>query len=208
LFVQNRLWTEVVRMLQQKLPAQEKGKYDSIIDEYFCGKFSVEMKCDEAEAETVTKTEEKFLQLSCFISEEIKYMQSGIVSKLVEKITKHSPTLEKDALYTKSSKIDRLPAYLTVQMVRFYYKERASTNAKMLRDVKFPMSFDAHDLCTKRLQDKLLPMREKFKELEDAETTKKLTLQDKEKKSETGNIVPFQFADGTSTFKKIKPIEN
>lgn len=113
----------MVRMLQQKLPAEESGKkYDSVIDEYFGGKFSVEMKCDEAEAEDVIKSEEKFLQLSCFISEDTKYMQSGMVSKLVEKITKNSPSLNKDALYTKTSKVDRLPAYLTVQMVRFYYK--------------------------------------------------------------------------------------
>ncbi len=31
------------------------------------------------------------------------------------------------------SKISRLPAYLTVQMVRFYYKEKESVNAKVLK---------------------------------------------------------------------------
>lgn len=31
------------------------------------------------------------------------------------------------------SKISRLPAYLTVQMVRFFYKEKESVNAKVLK---------------------------------------------------------------------------
>lgn len=31
------------------------------------------------------------------------------------------------------SKISRLPAYLTIQMVRFFYKEKESVNAKVLK---------------------------------------------------------------------------
>lgn len=31
------------------------------------------------------------------------------------------------------SKLSRLPAYLTVQMVRFFYKEKESVNAKVLK---------------------------------------------------------------------------
>lgn len=61
------------------------------------------------------------------------------------------------------SKISRLPAYLTIQFVRFFYKEKGSINAKVLRDVKFPMEFDAFDLCTSELQEKLAPVRGKFK---------------------------------------------
>jgi len=115
----------------------------------------------------------------------------------VEKITKNSPTLGRDAVYTKTSKVERLPAYLSVQMVRFFYKERAATNAKMLRDVKFPMIFDAYDLCTKKLQDRLLPMREKFKELDDKAAETKLSapkIADKDK-DKPKNTVPFSFVD-------------
>lgn len=61
------------------------------------------------------------------------------------------------------SKIKRLPAYLTVQFVRFYYKEKESINAKILKEVKFPMEFDAYDLCTPELQAQLMPMRDRFK---------------------------------------------
>lgn len=36
-------------------------------------------------------------------------------------------------LLTLQSKLSRLPAYLTVQMVRFFYKEKESVNAKVLK---------------------------------------------------------------------------
>lgn len=34
---------------------------------------------------------------------------------------------------TLQSKLSRLPGYLTVQMVRFFYKEKESVNAKVLK---------------------------------------------------------------------------
>lgn len=61
------------------------------------------------------------------------------------------------------SKISRLPAYLTVQFVRFYYKEKESINAKILKDVKFPLELDVFELCSPELQERLAPMRTKFK---------------------------------------------
>lgn len=168
----NECWTEMVRMLQQKLPAKvnqpgNKEKYKSIIDQYFGGSFDVEWKCVETEDEPPTKSIEQFLQLSCFISQDVRYMHSGLRSKMQEQITKMSRALKRDAVYTKTSKIKRLPAYLTVQFVRFYYKEKESINAKILKDVKFPMEFDAFELCSPELQEKLAPMRAKFKEYED-----------------------------------------
>jgi len=199
----NECWTELVRTLQQKLPAAaETSKYPSIIDQFMGGRFSVEMKCDEAEDEPASVSTESFLQLSCFIETETRYMHSGLISKLTEKITKNSSTLNRDAVYTKSSKVDRLPAYLTVQMVRFYYKEKqgggGGVNAKILKDVKFPMTLDVYDLCTKRLQEKLLPMREKFQKWEDEEAQRKVALKDKPKskqlKGQDGDAKPANFA--------------
>ncbi|KAG7211952.1 hypothetical protein KM043_011160 [Ampulex compressa] len=173
----NECWTELMRMLQQKLPAKENPtlpgeevqsyKPRSLIEQYFGGTLETELKCIECEDEPATKGKEDFLQLSCFISTEVKYMISGLKDKMKEQITKMSPTLGKDALYTKTSKISRLPAYLTIQFVRFYYKEKEAINAKILKDVKFPLDFDAFGLCTRELQNKLLPMRKKFKQQDD-----------------------------------------
>lgn len=54
--------------------------FSSLIDQFFGGTFDIEMKCTESEDETPTFTQENFLQLSCFISQEVKYMLSGIKS--------------------------------------------------------------------------------------------------------------------------------
>ncbi|XP_037958687.1 ubiquitin carboxyl-terminal hydrolase 14 [Teleopsis dalmanni] len=170
----NECWSELLKMLQQKLPAvnaieeaKQLKKYNSFIEQFFGGTFDVEMSSPEAVDEPVSNSKEQFLQLSCFISPEVKYLHSGLKSRLKEQLVKRSETLGRDATYTRSCLISRLPAYLTVQFVRFQYKGREGINAKVLKDIKFPMDFDAFDLCTEELKAKLCPMRAKFKEAED-----------------------------------------
>lgn len=43
------------------------------------------------------------------------------------------PVIEFLYIFSPQSKISRLPAYLTIQMVRFFYKEKESVNAKVLK---------------------------------------------------------------------------
>merc|ERR1711860_59939 len=54
-----------------------------------------------------------------------------------------------------------------IQMVRFQFKQKDAVNAKILKDIKFPMQLDTFDLCSPELQQKLVPMRKKFKAYED-----------------------------------------
>ncbi|XP_012938302.1 ubiquitin carboxyl-terminal hydrolase 14 [Aplysia californica] len=220
----NECWTEIVRSLQQKLKAVQAPpsngqpmETDSatsagagaasagagFIDQYFGGEFEYTMKCIEAPEEGETQSSEKFLQLSCFIEKEVKYMHTGLKNRLEEHITKNSPTLGRDAVYVKSSKINRLPGYLTIQFVRFFYKEKNATNAKILKDIKFPMSLDVFDLCSDSLQQKLIPMREKFKEVEDkkleqAQATKGKAPVEKDDKKEV-KTAPYNFPDDTGS---------
>ncbi|KAK0042090.1 ubiquitin carboxyl-terminal hydrolase 14 [Biomphalaria pfeifferi] len=205
----NECWTEIIRSLQQKLkPVTEQSPSASFseasagigfIDQYFGGEFETSMKCNEAPEEGEVRGIEKFLQLSCFIEKEVKYMHTGLQSRLEETLTKNSPTLGRDAVYTKSSKISRLPGYLTIQFVRFFYKEKQSTNAKILKDIKFPLSLDVFDLCTPSLQQKLIPIRERFKALEDkkvqeAQSGKGKTLTSKDVKKAI-KTEPYWFPD-------------
>lgn len=99
----NECWSELLKMLQQKLPPKgDNVPYTSFIDQYFGGRFDIEMKCKEAPDEESTQSKENFLQLSCFISPEVKYMHSGLKSKLEDHLTKMSPSLGRDADYTKT----------------------------------------------------------------------------------------------------------
>ena len=84
-----------------------------------------------------------------------------------ENIEKQSPTLGRDAQYVKSMAITRLPGYITIQMVRFHFKQKEAVNAKVLKDVKFPVMLDMFEMCSKELQDRLVPRRTQFKEYED-----------------------------------------
>lgn len=188
----NECWLQVMRVLQQKLEPEEPEtpmesdsgsaaaaatKLKNFIDQYFGVEFDTTMKCTESEDEEPTKGTESQLQLSCFINQEVKYLATGLRLRLQEDITKFSSSLQRNAHYIKSSKISRLPAYLTVQMVRFYYKEKESVNAKVLKDVKFPLMLDVYELCTAELQEKMVSVRSKFKEVED----KKLEMQQQPK---------------------------
>jgi len=170
----NEFWTELLRLIRGQLkpvdnPIQDDNspRYDSFIDQYFGGVNEVTLKCVETEDEEPTVTKDNFLQLSCFINTDVKYLINGLKARLEEQLTKHSTKLNANAVYSKSSKISRLPSYLSVQMVRYIYKERESINAKILKDIKFPISLDVFELCSADLQQKLLPMRSKFKEQED-----------------------------------------
>lgn len=119
--------------------------------------------------------------------------------KMLEKLVKNSPSLGRDAEYKKTALISRLPAYLTINFMRFQYKGKEGINAKVLKDIKFPVDFDAYDLCSPQLQEKLTPMRSRFKEVEDAhleEMTRKdaqTPLRGKEKRKTRKE--PFAFAE-------------
>lgn len=203
----NECWVELLKMLMklEPRPGSNSSKYASLIEQYFGGTFDCEMKCLEAEDEEVKKSKENFLQLSCFISSEVKYMHSGLRLRLNEQITKKSPTLDRDANYTKTSLISRLPAYLTINFVRFQYKGKEGINAKVLKDIKFPIEFDAFDLCTKEFQEKLNPMRNKFKAVEDAALAAKEIVKFKGDKivEKMTKALPYSFEDGKIQIKQL-----
>lgn len=118
---------------------------------------------------------------------------------MLEKLVKNSPSLGRDAEYKKTALISRLPAYLTINFMRFQYKGKEGINAKVLKDIKFPVDFDAYDLCSPQLQEKLTPMRAQFKAVEDAHL-EEMTRKDATTPLKTGakretRREPFAFAD-------------
>lgn len=174
----NECWLELLKLLQPLPPTTSvngaiQGKqYKSFVDQYLGGVFEVKMQCTECDEQEATCTTEPFLQLSCFISSEVKDMRTGLKLRLKEQLTKHSETLGRDASFNRIYGINRLPAYLTVQFVRFQYKGKGGINAKILKDIKFPLEFDAYELCTPELQKKLCPMRSKFEQMRDKDVPK------------------------------------
>jgi len=163
----NECWMEVLRMLQAKTSATEGSPKPNAIDQFLGIECSSETKCNEAPEEEPSRNTEKFLQFSCYIDKDVKYLHTGLKNRLTEVISKRSPTLDREAEYTKTMAITRLPGYMTIQMVRFHFKKEAAVNAKVLKDIKFPVMLDMFDMCSKELQEKIKPVRTQFKDYED-----------------------------------------
>ncbi|GBC39388.2 ubiquitin carboxyl-terminal hydrolase 14 isoform X2 [Rhizophagus irregularis DAOM 181602=DAOM 197198] len=170
-------WTQIISILKQAnipIPSQHSSDgekvssstEESFIDHYMTGEFTSTLKCLEAPEEGEIVIKENFTKLNCHISILVNYVQHGIMMGLDEKIEKNSPTLRRMAIYDKTTRISRLPSYLTVQFVRFFWKSDRRVKSKILRKVKFPMELDATDFCTDELKNKILPLKNRLQELE------------------------------------------
>jgi ubiquitin carboxyl-terminal hydrolase 14 len=184
-------WSQIISQLRQKLKIKattaggessaQNSTEISFIDKYLAGKFETILECDEPQAkelgEEPIKGEDTFLKLDCHISASINHLRDGILAALEEKIEKKSPTLDRNAVYTKKSRISRLPKYLTVHFVRFYWKKEAQKKAKIMRKVSFQHELDVVEFCTEELKAILAPVRDKVrdirKEQEDDERARK-----------------------------------
>lgn len=196
-------WSQIIAQLRQKLKIKETSEGEPkeipFVDRYLSGKFESVTECDEQAAkdagEESIKGEDVFLKLDCHISGSTNHLRDGILAGLEEKIEKTSPTLERDAVYTKRSRISRLPKYLTVHFVRFFWKREAQKKAKIMRKVTFPDELDIVEFCTDELKKMLIPVRDKVREVrkdeEDVERARKRQkrVHDKQVADEAAGIV-------------------
>lgn len=173
-------WSQIVSQLRQKLKIKESNgngsgtasdsPHDiSFVDKYLAGRFEVKTECDEAAAkeagEEAVTAEDVFLKLDCHINKDTNHLRDGISAALQEKIEKKSAVLDRQAIYTKTSRISRLPKYLTVHFVRFFWKREAQKKAKIMRKVTFPSELDVVEFCTEELRKQLVPVRDKVREI-------------------------------------------
>ncbi|KAJ5670678.1 Ubiquitin carboxyl-terminal hydrolase 7 [Penicillium maclennaniae] len=166
-------WSQILNQLRNKLTITD-GNGDatsriSFIDKYMAGQFDSITECDEPGAkdagEEPSKSSDVFFKLDCHIGKETNHLQDGIMEGLREQIEKQSPTLNRNALYTKQSRISRLPKYLTVHFVRFFWKRETQKKAKIMRKVTFPAELDVVEFCTEELRKQLVPIRDKVREI-------------------------------------------
>ncbi|TIC12007.1 cysteine proteinase [Wallemia mellicola] len=134
----------------------------SFVDQYMRGSYVKEMSTPEAPEEEPTYSIEEFTKLGCNISSNTNYLQQGLSEGLDEQIEKYSGTLNRNAQYVQKSRINRLPSYLTVHLVRFYWRADLGKKAKILRKVKFPMEYDASELVSDDLKAKINPVNKKL----------------------------------------------
>ncbi|OJD14829.1 hypothetical protein AJ78_04859 [Emergomyces pasteurianus Ep9510] len=201
-------WSQIISQLRQKLKIKgesgEEAAEVSFVDKYLSGRFESVLECDETAAkeagETAIETSDSFLKLDCHIDKDINHLRDGLLASLQEKIEKHSPTLDRDAIYTKHSKISRLPKYLTVHFVRFFWKRGTQKKAKIMRKVTFPEELDVVEFCTDELKKQLIPVRDKVREIRkdehDMQRARKrqkiVHKQEEDKKADNAIVEPVQ----------------
>lgn len=173
-------WSQILSQLRSKLKIKASPTNNddaapgqtadiSFIDRYLAGRFESSLECDDPAAkeagEEPIKGEDVFLKLDCHINKDTNHLRDGILAGLEEKIEKNSQALGRDCMYTKRSRIARLPKYLTVHFVRFFWKREAQKKAKIMRKVTFPPELDVVEYCTETLRKQLVPVRDKVREV-------------------------------------------
>lgn len=203
-------WSQIVMQLRSSLMTKESKDESaadvSFVDKYLSGKFESITECDDPAAKEVgekpVESSDVFYKLDCHIGKDTNHLTDGIMAGLEEQIEKNSPTLDRNATYTKRSRVARLPRYLAVHFVRFFWKRETQKKAKIMRKVTFPAELDAVEFCTDELRNQLIPVRDKVREIRkdelDAERSRKrqkVARQREEAKKaeeESGGMEPMQ----------------
>jgi ubiquitin carboxyl-terminal hydrolase 14 len=207
-------WSQIVAQLNQKLKLKDTPEAEEIsfVDRYMSGEFSTVLEPDEQAAkdggEESTTSKEKFYKLNCHIETATNHLRDGILAALTEKLEKKSVVLDRNTTYTKKSQISRLPKYLTVHFVRFFWKRDVQKKAKIMRKVSFPQELDVVEFCTDELRKMLVPVRDKVREIrkdeEDIERARKRRKKNPDEEPGNSGSAP---AATTKTQKKDKKDE-
>lgn len=104
------------------------------------------------------------MKLPCHIDNNnnpINSIQEGLDISLTGELEKFSEVLQRNAVFKKTSKINKLPSYLCIQFVRFYWKKESNVGgtkagkAKILRSVMYPRVMDMFNFCSDSLKETL-----------------------------------------------------
>ncbi|KAI0270570.1 cysteine proteinase [Gloeopeniophorella convolvens] len=164
-------WTQLTNRLRDVPGALAPGASSSrtkFIDQYMAGTLVRTLSSPEAPDEPPSVSEENVLKVECNITANTNFMAAGIKEALDQAVVKQSPSLGREATYNSRSRLSRLPTYLAIHMVRFTWRRDINKKAKIMRKVKFPTEYDALDIVTDDLREKLQPVSRKRIDIEKA----------------------------------------
>lgn len=164
------LFTALKNSLKKDIIGNDCGKIlgdrDNAVDAIFGIEFEQEDKCQETDAEPVKTTTSLDYKLRVNIdggsssTDKVDHMFQGMHKALKGQIEKNAPSLNRNAIWNRTQKINQLPKILCVQYMRFYWKKReptqmdpsTGTKCKMLRPVAFQHTIDMYEFCTEKLK--------------------------------------------------------
>uniref|UniRef100_A0A7S1TPE2 Ubiquitin carboxyl-terminal hydrolase n=2 Tax=Phaeomonas parva TaxID=124430 RepID=A0A7S1TPE2_9STRA len=132
-----------------------------------------EMKNTEDDAEAATTRSDKLNMLVCNIqggtgnSIKIDHLHEGLKLGMEAEVEKFSEGLQRNAVYKKSLSLKKLPKYLCVQFMRFFWKATPNSRdhpngvkCKIMRPVSFPEVLDVFPFCASDLQERMKVYRD------------------------------------------------
>ena len=145
-------WSQLLSSLKAALGGGGGGS-GGPIDSLFGVGTSATLTC--AETQETRVVDNASLALRCVITGAVNHVGEGIELGLKEDREISSESLGRPALFEGASTITHAPPYLTVQLVRFFYKASSQQKAKILRKVAFPLTLDVYDWCSPTLKAQL-----------------------------------------------------
>ena len=144
-----------------KTPGDKADIFSKVlIDELLGIEMQVSMKNVEEPSEVKTKKETLY-KLICYIDNSTLELVEGLKKSLKENLDLFSDKLQRNTVFEKSQLINRLPNYLSVQFMRFFWK-KANTltgakagKSKILKSVIFSKIIDLYDMCTEETKELL-----------------------------------------------------
>jgi len=182
-------YTEILSALQQDNSfVTDDDEKRSVIGDLFEGEFTTKTVCMESEEEPEQNVTEKFVKLQCFIDINTRHINDGIKKGFAENVEKRSDKLGRNAIWKKTKAMSKMPKYIPVQLVRFFWKQKTQKNAKILRKVIFPEKMDVYDFCSEDLKAKIEKYRKLKLEKEDREREERqaVAIEAKEKEKKQG----------------------
>ena len=149
-----------------------------LIDDLFTFEYKSTLTCQENPDEQPTLALEYSKKLMCIIDNQgspVNIITDGLQAGLECSLEKFSETLGRNSVYNKSQKINRLPNYAIVQLVRFIWKKASSAagtkavKAKILRSVGFQKVLDLYPYCSEELQQSLDVARDMERQISEQE---------------------------------------
>jgi ubiquitin carboxyl-terminal hydrolase 14 len=184
---------------------EELNGADNLIDATFGLKMEETLTCDEFDTDSKMEVDGETAAASAAVEPPVKsydllrklvcniqggsdgssqvnvgHINEGIALSLNGKIEKHSEVLGRDAVWTRTQRIARLPPIITVQFGRFYWKatpdsqDHSGVKCKVMKPVAFNSMLDIFEFCTEAVQKVLKVSRDKALAEEEARIEKKL----------------------------------
>ena len=145
-------------------PLKRANDDEDLIERLFAIEMENKTSCMEIPNDEPVVSKETVFKLACHIdnnNKPIDDLAGGLRVSMTGELEKHSEALGRNAIHKKEQKINKLPSYLCVNFVRFYWKQESMTGgtkagkAKILRSVAFPQKFDVFEFCSDELKQSL-----------------------------------------------------